>query len=657
MSVVTADHVAVMHRARDLLARLSAWPRRWTVLPIALAALVLIMTALGLSGSSAAMVWPDGPGPVVGEVRPIRSDEWWVRTPMIVHQSVNGFPDEAFIGMGSHDQGVVLDLPTSHASMLLRPHLWAYRVLPLDQAFAFEWWGVLALGALGPYALLWLLTRRAALSGLLSVSVVASPVVQWWTNSITGTTIGYLCLGAAVLIAATRSQGRRRLVLAGAAGYVLACAAAVPYPAWLLPLGLALAPLVVVALLDGQSPRAALREKWLPLAIAGGVAAVGAAMYALVHRDAIEAIVGSVYPGDRNERGGSGEVLRLLGAPFYWYVAHVRAEPVAVLGTNESEAAGPLFLVLPAVVAYLGAMLSIGRSRAKSLATAALVGAAGLLTWFLVPIPASLGGLVGLDQVPPNRLLHTFAPVGAICLGLVVHAVADLDRPARRRLGLATGVVVFLATAWAGGHFIVGTAVIPTAFIVVVSVVFAVACALTVAGVARTGAALLAMIVLVAAMRTTPLQDGLGPLRDSPLVEAIRDIDRQHPGRWVAAVDDWTVIAGLVASGVDSISGASVYPNDRMWRLIDPDESDIDVWNRYAHVLVVPSPSGAPTAIGLFAGDAVTLSIDLCGPDALALGITMVIITVADDMFQCGTLVATSPGPSGELALVALAPG
>lgn len=656
--IVTATERSSMYVwARDRAARLSAWPRRWAVFPLALLLGLLVMTAFALSGSSASLTWPAGSGPVAGEARPVRSDEWWVRTPMIVHQSVNGFPDTAHIGMGVHDQGVLVDLPTSHVTMLLRPHLWVYRVLPLDNAFAFEWWSVLALAALGPYALLWWFTRRAAMSALLSLTVVASPVVQWWTSSSTGTSIGYLCLGVTGLLAAASARGWRRPVTTVGAGWLFACAAAVPYPAWLLPLGLALAPLTVVGLLGGRAVGEAVRCTWKVLAGTGAVALVGAATYVLVHRDVLQAVAATIYPGDRNKAGGTGELTRLLGAPFYWYVARHPMEPTTVLGTNESEAAGPLFLVLPAAVAYLGALLVPRRSRSWSLASAALLGAFGLLVWFAAPIPASLGGLVGMDQVPPNRLLHTFAPVGAICLGLVVHALADLDRRQRTRLAVAVAAVVFLATAWAGAHFTVGSAVIPAGWALAISLVVAAACAVTVAGATRVGTAALAVVVLVTAVQTNPLQRGLSPLRSTPLIDTIDQVALEYPGSWVAAVDDWNVIAALVASGVDTISGASVYPDEHTWHILDPDESDIDLWNRYAHVIVLPLPSGAPTQISLLASDALTLSIDLCGRDSRALSVAVAIVDADEEVPACGTVVATTMGPAGELRMVVLSQG
>jgi hypothetical protein len=215
-------------------------------------------------------------------------------------------------------------------------------------------------------------------------------------------------------------------------------------------------------------------------------------------------------------------------------------------------------------------------------------------------------------------------------------------------------VVVFLATAWAGARFTIGTDIISAYKALLISLAWATFCALMISRLTFVGATGLSLIMLVTAVQTNPIQRGLEPLINTPLTTAIREVSYNHPGRWVSSTDDSTVVASLVASGVDTISGASVYPDRQTWSLIDPDEIQIDVWNRYAHIFVATLPSGSPSQLTLLQPDALLLELDLCGPDALALSIEIVILDLDDEVPSCGTFVTATPGPSGELQMVAL---
>lgn len=645
---------ARLAQARRQIDWLSSWPRRWLLFPGILFIGLAVLSAAEISGSSASLAWPDGSSPTIGQARPVRSDEWWVRTPMIVNQEVNGFPRTSEIGMGEHDQGVAVDLPTSHPTILLRPHLWVYHLLPLENAFAFEWWSIFILAALGPYALLWKFTQRAVTSTFLSVAVAASPVIQWWTNSFTGTSIGYLCIALAVLIDSVASTGTRRRIGVGLAGWLLACAAAVPYPAWVIPLCVALIPVGLVALAGDASILAGLRRSSKVLAGVALVAACGALSYALIHRDTFHAITATVYPGGRNESGGTGDLTRLLSAPYNWFVVNRRTSPANVLGTNISEASGPLFLILPASLIYCGSRLVANINTNWRLVTASLFSSFVLVTWFLAPIPARFGSIIGLNQVPPNRLLHTFAPLGAVSFGLALVAVENLPKFQRRLIAGPVAMAVFITCAAAGARFTVDSGHIPTTWVIVISLFVASCCYIATVGRHRLGTAGLAVFLLMSGVLVNPVQRGLDSLVATPLVSAIRDIPLDQSERWVSIVDDSRVIASLVASGVNTVNGASVYPDKRTWLLIDPDSSEVDTWNRYAHIFVEPLPKGSPTQIKLIQADVIEIDLDLCGDDARKLSIKLAILDSSDQVPACGRMIGTSPGPSGVLNFVSL---
>jgi hypothetical protein len=636
------------------------WMRlRLWAFPLALLFVVLLMTALDLNGSSVSVIDP-GPdsGLVAGDPRPIRSDEWRVRTPLIVRQAATGWNQHVDIAAGSHDIGIVADVPVRDWATFVRPHHWGYWMFGLSRGFAFEWWLNWAVAAAGTYALLVVITRRIVLSASLGAVVAAAPSVQWWTNSFTGCVIGYTCAALAGLIVALREPHRswRWFALVAASAWLFACAGTIPYPAWVVPLFVGLAPLAVLAIwVESGEHRVSPAQRVSTVAAVGFGAAVMAGAFFLHHRSALSAISSTVYPGRRSESGGGGDLVGLFGSPYYWYVAR-RAEPVLVNGTNESEAAGPLMLLLPALVAYTCVAMVGMRGALRRHAAAALAGGMILLAWFLLPIPASLGRIALLDQVPPDRLLHTLGPIGAIGFGVTLALVASSAAAARRRIAASSAVAMFVATAVAGTSFRINDAPLPDARIIAVALAVALAVGVALAGYLRSGAVALAVIALSATVLTNPLQRGLGPLAGSPALAAINAEASSSPDVWWVSTSDAPAdIALFTASSAPMVSGPSVYPNVDVWTRIDPDRSEAAAWNSFSHIMVDALDEGSVTTMAREA-DILHLGLDLCGPDAAALGIGRVAVPATDWVPACATDVEVLEGPSGPLLVATVRP-
>ena len=132
---------------------LLSWLRRRSrsllFIPICTIVLIMIMSALRLNGSSIGLVAAEtDPSPQAAfDLRGLRSDEWHLRTPMVVRQAENGFAKTSDVGMGVHDVGVLLDFPVKSPAAIAKPNSWPYFVVGVEYAFSFEWW----LTVLGPF--------------------------------------------------------------------------------------------------------------------------------------------------------------------------------------------------------------------------------------------------------------------------------------------------------------------------------------------------------------------------------------------------------------------------------------------------------------------------------------------------------------------------
>lgn len=603
--------------------------------PLLVTLLVLVLGGLELSGSSASLyAEPAGDGGlVVGRARRPRTDEWWVRTPLLARQSTLGYPDHGEIGVGEHDMGILSDIPTHGWNVLARPHTLPYHIFGIERAFAFEWWIMFfALPALGLYAFALQLGLRVLTAALASMLVVLCPFVQWWTGSWTGTTIGYACLAGAALIAAARGRSPyTRIVLAALAGWAAACLVIVLYPPTVLSMALVVGVATVAAIAPTFPPPGRRREWWLRLVVVLGVACVVAgallAAFFVAHRTGIQAVSDSLYPGERRNSAGTGDLGILLGAPFDLIESTRSAPQVTINGFNQSEAAAGLFTLFAVAAAVLldrtSAPWRPWRSRVVLLG---LLGTAALLlVWYLAPVPDGVGRITTFDRVRPDRLLMPFAVVSSLVLGLFV----DTQRRRGRPLGalpLAAGTLAFaVPTLWAGFGLRIDGELASRRQVLLLTIAFTVGIALALRG-ARIGLWVLVGLFAVSAATVNPLQHGLDALLDHPATRLGKELRTRSGAGSVLNFwgGDITARGGLTASGVDLVSGVNVYPNEAAWRVLDPDDSERQAWDRYNNAVWYPAPPGAEPRIE-GEGDTIAVTVDPCDQRLSRLGVGTVV--------------------------------
>ena len=614
--------------------RPSSSNRRLWLPPIAAVALACIVGGLGISGSSVGMyadttTQRGADGLIRGHPRPIRSDEWAVRLPWVLAREAHGFADELAGGVGTHDMSVT-DVPGTRWEVLLRPTFLPYHLLPASRAFAVEWWLLAAVLFTGVYALVAELTRRPAVAAVAGLLVVLSPAAQWWSNPTPFTTVGYGTGAVALLLVACRARTRRgRRGASALAGWVTAAFAATLYPPWQVGVALVVSPLIAAALVSCWRLQPDRRHARQALA---GIVAPGAVVFVtllgsfvFVNRSAFEIVAETVYPGERSaESGGGVPLVQVLGAPFDY--AAERSTPAVVNGTNQSENAGGLALVMPVAVAVYG-MAAGGRLR-RPLGVPLLCvlgSSAFVLAWMLLPLPDWVGAITFLGMVPPSRLLLPLTLAGALAAALLSDVLAASEPPTRLVRWTSVGVFV-AASLWAADNYTVdGVAIVmTTAAVAVVPLAFGVA--LLLGRRPAVGMALLAAFTAVQAANINPLQRDLAPILDNPLARAATRIEESDGGRgWVSFDLPATVRGTLVATGADVVSGVSFYPDRQAWSVLDPTGQYESVWNRYAHaVFTVGAPDTAPT-IELLQRDALLVRVDPCAPELRRLGVRYVV--------------------------------
>ena len=632
---------------RDPRSRRAAW-----ALPIVVAVAVVVLTALGVSGSSIGQMStaPDAESSViVGSPRAIRTDEWVVRTPLVLGQVERGFGVDAPVGVGEHDMSVLYDLPTTSWSTLFRPQLWGYFVLPAANGLAFEWWTIAAILVLGAYALVLALVRDWRWATVGAIALYASPFWHWWYLPGVLATTGWMLAGAAALLTAFSAKGRARWWLAAGGAGAFTCAAFLFYPPFQIVLGLVVGSVVLgVVIARLRSGELGWRDIVGPIAIVVAVPALVFGAFVVQHGDVFRALADAAYPGRRVVDGGDGPS-ELLGSGWYGW-AYVR-DPDRMRGlvlANESEASSFLFLGLAAFLALPFLAGRGSRALRRWRWVLGLLGAAlaVLSLHLLVGLPSIITRLTLLSRVPSRRVLIGLG-VGSMLALVVIGVIVERTTLSRaRRIGIALAVSIPVALAAlvvglrlrdAGAH--VGTTGIVATVVVagVIGIVYALR--------PLAGATLLAAIGLVLSMGANPLMRGIEPVRPAALLDAIHAAEAVAPdSTWLSSRVDVTVV--LTADGRPVLSGVNLYPNAAAWRVLDPSGGSEEIWNRYSNTLWVFDSAVTSPRFELLGDDLIRVTLAPCAPELAALGVGL-LVSDAPLEGACLERLGTAPAPRG----------
>jgi hypothetical protein len=529
--------------------------------------------------------------------------------------------------------------------LVVRPHLAGYSLFGAERGFAFEWWTLLGLQAVGVYSLVVVLTRRATLGIAAALLMSTAPVTQWWTVPMTFTVVGYGCLaGAAALMALRAERTWSRAGWAAFAGYVGACFAVTLYPPWQIGVGLVLVGVAAGTLWKPLADRETRRETVRRILGVGAIAAVVAgglfAAYMVRHADALDAVASTVYPGQRaGEGGGTAALVNVLSGPFDVFASGSEAGRVS--GTNQSESSSGLLLVIPvAVVVLLLAQRTRLRREPGLFPLLGLLSALAVIgVWMFVPLPSWLGTPLMLNRVASGRLVLPLVLGGIVAFVLLVDHLRARGTP----LGMGPRVVAVAVMAapylWAAGQLRVEEEPVDRALAFALLACVVAGCFLALGRWTLAGLAVLVLFSVGTAARINPLQRGIDPLTDNPLAESIEEVraDRPQDDGWVMFGGDFFADGVLTASGVDNVGAVSFYPDPDEWEVIDGDGSRAPVWNRYAHVRFQLGDEGSAPRITLDGGDSVAVTIDSCDPRLAELGVDVMIVPITEEP-ACGTL-------------------
>ncbi|MBX8502586.1 DUF7657 domain-containing protein [Pseudomonas lijiangensis] len=568
----------------------------------------MLFTALGLTGSSldlgvrqSSFIESDMTR-VWGHEQPIRSDEWLVLTPMAIAQSQH-VPRYPVVNdrLGLDGQNMLVTgmtgLPVAHVSSLAKPAIWGFFVFDLKRALAWYWWfPVFGCFLALAHVLHTLSPGRWRQSFLFSLLFVSAPYVVAWSFW-PAYAVFFPCIALLCLLKILQPRRRWTLVpLSILAGLAIAGFVLLLYPPWQVTIGYVFIALIVGIAIRDRLHKNLTLESILALVLALAVAGFLLGSWWLSAREAIEAMMNTVYPGQRNLEAGGDVTWQALLKGYTNIVTLQRNESRPV---NQSEMASFYYFFLPL------AALFILRARQRSL-TALEVAVALMIGFILFYM------LAGMGQTLSTFFLWSYVPakradpaLGLACL-ILTHLMV---RPARKHFSVLdnTAIAMFgLALVWAAlVYAAVRTFDEPllsgaNAQIVIGLIFMVIACSYFLLN-GRQYAFL--GLGLGLSLATTA---GFHPLSIAPLY--LKSPQAQAP---ILILASQVPAMFLFASGRQVVNGVFYYPQNRLWQQLDPGGRDVSLYNRYQHLIFTGQTAVEDVQISVPHPDIVKVQVNL----------------------------------------------
>lgn len=522
---------------------------------------------------------------LLGKSRPIRSDEFGVSTPFAFSQYFNEgyrYPYFSTVIRGAETDAFILyGQPVADLAIIFRPFHLGYLFLGPAKGLSFFWVGRFIALFLVTFEMMMILTKKdKILSSCGALLVLFAPVVQWWfaiNGLVEMLVFGQLAVILLNLYMNTENYLRRFsyciLIAICLGSFVFSI-----YPAWQIPMAYFFLILAIWMLISNLKSFHYSSKDILIVAVSI-LFLVGGAVYILTKSwNTIKLVSNTVYPGDRFINGGN--VLRR----FFNYPANMFFPVKDITFSNNCEES-VFFDFFP--INFILAFIVIFKEKKRDLLLTCLLILNGIFILFCtIPLPDFFVKITLLSNCQPERL---FTIIGFINIVILFRSLAIMDKGVSRlwSLLLSCGMTIFVVyfTRRSYSDYLSTSSFILISVLLIISF-FSMLCFRK----KRTYKNIFLVICIVVSFTSgalvNPIAKGTSVIHDNPLAIAISEINEENKGLWIVENLGFPLINYPIMVGAPTINSTNVYPNLERWKLIDPEEKYVDIYNRYAHIKI-----------------------------------------------------------------------
>lgn len=514
--------------------------------------------------------------PMFGKARMERSDEWMVSIPRIMSAEYTNYGRYNDIVMGTRHTNMSASGLYRSYSLLAKPSDWGFYLFGTEYGLSYVWCFHIIFGFMFSYELCYILTKKNKWLSLLGASLI------WFSMFNMGWSIAiWLFAGQAALVCFYYFLSESKLWKKAILGFGTAVFGAEfvvnLYPAWQVPAGYVyLGLLIWMFVSQAEYWKKFKKSEWAVgiVSVVFMISIIAAFLYN--DMDYIREISSTVYPAGRVDYGGF-QLKKLFG-----YLSSTLS-PFHDLG-NPSEM-GCFFNFFPvSTILFLYVLL---KKRGKDLLMWCLAVPTLFLTLYCtMELPHKLIEMTLMSNATTVRAADVVGYANVLMLVIALSEYETLKQMkwyvALPIMGSAVGLAFWNSQQMDVERIRMET-ILLAVFAVVVGVVLLAEVRRKMKQVAIVA---LSAVIIYSGMSFNPIQVGLDPITTKPVAYAIRDITEENPDAVWIGLDNFVFGNYLVALGAKSMNSTNYVPNMELWKVLDPDGKNEEIYNRYAHLQI-----------------------------------------------------------------------
>ena len=551
---------------------------------IALICLVLF-TVLEFNGSSMGAInsWileKDKDNTILGTYKFIRSDEYAVDTLFSASQIKNNFKQFSIFPRNiKTDMFENIYVPIKNITSLFRIYNVGYIIPSFAMAYSFVGNFKLIASLLITYEFFIIITQdKKYLSLIGTILILGSSFVCWWFRE----AIDIIALGELSIILLDKymltDRMNKRLIYSLFLAYSITSYILILYPAWQISLGYVFLAIAIWVCIKNRKEFKFKKIDFACLGIIIGIISLALIYFYFSSYDAIYSVLGTSYPGARNEIGGNG--LKYL----FSYLYSFKLPFIFNLDTMK-YASFLSFFPIPIIMALI---YMYKKEKHIEFILPMLVVMVLETIWCVSGFPSIISKITLLSIVPVERCA---VAIGFGSIYLYIYMIANIDEkfikqtnagyivlavlillffiPFPESLNTRKNLYIFLIIETVGGFVLLN---FTDKRYKNLFLIFAV------------------IMTLISGITVNPIAKGIEPITETDFAKAVQEVvEKDSEGLWVTENIDMPVSNYLVAQGAKTLNATQTYPSEYFWKKILEDKKDEnrDIWNRYAHIRVL----------------------------------------------------------------------
>ena len=539
-----------------------------------------------------------GANNIFGKSREIRADEWLVQTPALLAQTKN--PDGYALRNQQVMQGncsmLLVNAPVWDLTTISKPLTWGFLLLGAEHGMSWWWLFRVLLLLTVSFEIARVVSKKdnlLSLTGMLLIGL--APAMMWWLST---SVVDAYIFGMAVVVLfhyymdnLQWAKYKKILLAIGMLICIPAFAFAI-YPAYQVPFAFVMMLFMIYELIKHGKDLKKYDYVLMALTLIGVGVILG--YFLLVAWPDIQTMMGTVYPGSRSEIGGD-YTLKLFAGRFtnlFLPYSDKIANPCEI-----SNYLYPIVGLLVLIVFYFKQQANQKPNIKEQLKTSAekadkfleiglLLLFAFFIVWVYVGFQEILAKVTFLYLSPAKRTQLVCGLLGTILTILFVkklHGKELLNKVQAIIVSLVVVLASYLLIKDAGYASFFSTIKLELLAIALFTMTYTV-----VRGNKKAFCYIMCILSLAAGLLVNPIVSCTYILYQTNIAKQIQQFVKEEPeALWIGRYN-WSGQYALV-NGAKVLNGVNLYPNFQWLMQLDPDKSQEQVYNRYAHIGIILS--------------------------------------------------------------------